>query len=79
MVIVFLMAGGAILRRALEDVVGVTLCALDRLMFAHEFERGQIVIEFRVVPIRRSVALRAVRPERALMAIILLVAIDAAG
>ncbi len=77
-VIILLMAGDAILRRALEDVVHVALCALDRLVFADEFERRQVVIELRILPARWSVALRAVRSERAIVRIVHLVAIDTA-
>ena len=49
----------------------MALLTLDRLVLAHEFERREVVIERRVLPVRRIVALRAVRPKRALMVIVL--------
>jgi hypothetical protein len=68
------MATGARLRCAFEDAIGVTLLTWHTDVRARQLERRQIVIECRVLPSRRSVALRAVRPERALMLIVLLMA-----
>ncbi len=73
------MTTDARLRCALEDAVDVTLRAGHIGVRACQLERRQIVIELGVLPARRSVALRAIGAEGALMVIILLMTIDAAG
>ena len=75
----FRMTTDACLRCAFEDAVDVTLRAGHIDVRARQLECSQTVIELGILPIRRVVALCAVRPECAVMRIIFLVAIDAAG
>ena len=67
----FRMTTDARLRRAFEDAVDVALRARRIGMRARQLECRKAVIERRVLPVRRIVALRAVRPKRALMVIVL--------
>ena len=73
----FGMATHTRLRRALEDIVDVTLGALHRNVFAGQLEGCQIVIEFGVGPTGRIVARRAVRAKRAVVLVIFLMATHA--
>ncbi|MBI5564662.1 MAG: hypothetical protein HY870_07200 [Chloroflexi bacterium] len=77
--IIRLMAAHARLRRAFEHIVDVALLALDRAVLALQLEGRLIVIEGGVVPIVRGVAYRAIRAERSVMRlrVVLAMAVDA--
>lgn len=65
------------LRCTLEDTVDVTLCAFDFHMRARQLERGQIVIELRIIPAIRGVALRAVCAKLAIVRVVFQMAVGA--
>ena len=72
--VVLLMAAHTILRRAFEDVVDVAGGTRHADVRASQLERRQVVIEGHIAPAGRRVALRAVRAERAVVMIVLLMA-----
>ena len=68
--VVFGMACVAILRRALEDIVGVAGRTVHSCVPAQQLESGLIMIKGNLVPGIREVACAAVRSELAVMGVI---------
>ena len=74
MLVILLMAGKAILRRAFEHVVDVALLAFYVRVFALQLERGQVMVERGVLPTIRGVTRPAIRPKLSVVMIVFLMA-----
>jgi hypothetical protein len=70
MVVVFGMAGIAILRCAFEDIVDVTIRAAYRGVLTQQLERSLVMIESRLFPILRDMAFTAILPKLAIMGVV---------
>jgi len=75
--IVLAVAVRTCLRRTLEDIVDMALGAFHVYVLAGQLEDGEIVIECYLLPVIRCMALGAVCAERALVRIVLPVAVNA--